>query len=84
LQIIRNEVVKALLFGRGVKFLNQGMAVGERDVFKDLAAQGPLTDWLQTGLKVRKIFGAGQICELCLETFEITEGVVVNNANQTE
>ena len=83
LEIIGDEVIESLFRRRRIEFLRDGDAIGIFDVFQDLTTQGSFADGLQTLFKIVEIIHVGQSCEPALEAFQISEGVIVDDADQT-
>jgi hypothetical protein len=66
----------------GIKLLGDGYAIRIFDIFQDLAAQRPLADGLQSAFEVIKIVFAGKSRKLVLETLQVTEGIIINDAHK--
>ena len=83
LQVIGNEVVKALLFGARYELLYQGVPIGELDVFEDLLAQCPLADRLEPLLKFSKIRVPGEPGKLSAKALEVAKREIVDDADKS-
>ncbi len=83
-QILRDEFVELVFaFFRG-EFFKQGQPVGVRNVGCDLPAQCAVANRLQTRLESSENLVLSQVGELLTETLEIAEGVLVDDAGETE
>lgn len=82
-EVVGDVVVELLFFLVGVEFFDNCQPVGEAYVFEYLTAEGAFADRFEALFEVVVLFVAADAGVVGFEAFEVAEGVVVYDADES-